>query len=160
MNQEYLINKPKTGGFANAQSPGGDFISGVRSGTLVYVMGRSGAGKDSIIAAAGQTVLRWVVTAHRYIRVRRGWDDLYLEPEEFNRLDVKKAWALHWSAHGHEYGISKLLDKQLLDGLAVIVNGSGGYLEEDVRLCPDLVPVLVTAFPLVLKERLEKRGLE
>jgi ribose 1,5-bisphosphokinase len=161
MGQSYLLNGPNQGSLTNTPGHGGASFSVDNPGKIVYVMGRSGVGKDSLIAAAREVLPPGAVIIRRYVtEVRGGGDDLYIKPEEFARQAMNKAWALHWSAHGLKYGISTLLDEQLLSGLIVVVNGSRGYLKEAVRLYPDLVPVLVTTAPEVLKERLEKRGRE
>ena len=149
-------------------------------GTLVYVMGPSGSGKDSLIAYAranlnapyAQTwktvacvrqVLRPVVFARRHITrpAAAGSERHYpLTQDEFQSCKRKGSFALSWESHGLCYGIGNEIDECLAAGAVVVVNGSREYLPEAMLKYPSLVPVLIAARPEVLRARLEKRGRE
>lgn len=133
-------------------------------GRLVYVMGASGAGKDSLIremlrrfrglplAAVRRHITRPAsVEGERHIAVSR---------ERFEELAASGRFSLHWTSHGHRYGIFVHAEQALACGVSLLVNGSRAAFAEAVRRYPDLVPVLVTAKPHLLRERLLARGRE
>src|ERR1700722_10988516 len=79
---------------------------------LVYVMGPSGAGKDSVLnrARALLGADAPVVFAHRYITrpaEAGGENHVALSPEEFAVRRAHGLFAFHWQAHGNEYGIGR-----------------------------------------------------
>jgi ribose 1,5-bisphosphokinase len=125
-------------------------------------MGPSGAGKDSLIDKALEANLPGLWIAPRLITRRNPekTTDIYLEREGFAELEARGRLALSWASHGHLYGILDSLETALDKGLTVIVNGSRDYLSHARLRYPNLVPVLVTAHPNVLKARLEKRARE
>jgi len=109
-------------------------------GRLVYVMGPSGAGKDSVIAfARAASDPARVAFAHRYITRAAGW------------------FVLHWESHGLHYGIGREVELWLGSGRSVVVNGSRAYLPEALRRYPGLLPVLVTAPAEIRQARLAAR---
>lgn len=133
-----------------------------RPGALIYVMGPSGAGKDSLIAKAMEANLPNLTLAPRLV-TRNGHNlspDVYVPTETFTDLERRGRLALSWASHGFLYGIDKSIETLLHQGLSAIVNGSRGYLPEARERFPDLRPVLVTADPETLKARLEKRARE
>lgn len=150
------------------------------TGTLVYVMGPSGSGKDSLIAYIRKSInasyaqtwnsavhtrkgLRPIFFSRRYITrpANAGEERHYcLTREEFRFRKNSGGFALSWESHGLCYGIGSEIDMRLAVGAIVVVNGSREYLPEATKKYPALVPVLVSARPDVLRERLEKRGRE
>lgn len=133
-------------------------------GRLFYVVGPSGAGKDSLIrharSRAGDAP---VLFAHRYITRPAdagGEDHFAVSPADFARLHAAGAFALHWSGNGLEYGIGIEIEAWLSAGLNVVVNGSRAYLERAARRFPNLCPVLVEVAEEVMAERLCARGRE
>jgi len=149
-------------------------------GTLVYVMGPSGSGKDSLIAhvrqgmsavytltwnicADARAALRPIFFARRYITrpANAGGEKHYpLTLEEFQLRKSRGDFSLSWESHGLCYGISADIDSRLASGAVVVVNGSREYLPKALKCYPKLLPVLISAQPEVLRERLEKRGRE
>ena len=67
---------------------------------------------------------------------------------------------MSWYSHNTHYGIGIEINQWLAKGLNVVVNGSRGYLQQAARLYPELVPILITVEPEILKHRLEARGRE
>lgn len=135
------------------------------SGVLLYVIGASGSGKDSLMSHARAALAQdsAVVFAHRYITRPQdagGENHVALSEDEFESRVSKKLFPLHWDSHGLRYGIGCELDQWLAKGLTVILNGSRAYLHEASRRYPELVPVLVEVSPAVLRERLLARGRE
>ena len=154
------------------------------SGTLIYVMGPSGSGKDSLIAYVRRAVnaayaQTWRIGANTAVNTRRGLSPVLfarrhitrevgaggerhhpLTREEFQRRKISGEFSLAWESHGLCYGISAGIDSRLAQGALVIVNGSREYLPEAVKRYPALVPVIISVRPEILRARLEKRGRE
>ncbi|MEO5374902.1 MAG: phosphonate metabolism protein/1,5-bisphosphokinase (PRPP-forming) PhnN [Alphaproteobacteria bacterium] len=136
----------------------------LRPGSLVYVMGPSGAGKDSLLrhARASLEGNRPVVFAHRYITrpLHPGENHVALTHHEFALRRRHDCFALHWRSHGNEYGVGREIDGWMAAGLTVVVNGSRAYFPEALKRYPDLLPVLVTVDAAVLRQRMVDRGRE
>lgn len=135
------------------------------SGTLFYLIGASGSGKDSILAGCRRRLpkcLRCCV-AHRYITrdtALGGENHIHLDEAEFAMRKELGLFAMHWSAHGYHYGIGSEIENWLKSGANVLINGSRSYLPDALQQFPEMVPVLVDVRPELLKARLEKRGRE
>ncbi|MFJ4383635.1 phosphonate metabolism protein/1,5-bisphosphokinase (PRPP-forming) PhnN [Pseudomonas sp. NPDC089408] len=137
-----------------------------RSGTgrLIFLIGPSGSGKDSLIdasreqlAAAGVEIARRVITRSAEAK---GEAAQGVTAEQFATLLAQGAFAMHWQANGLDYGIPLQVDQWLQSGRAVLVNGSRAYLAQARRRYPDLLAVLVEVRPEVLRQRLLARGRE
>lgn len=132
---------------------------------LFYVMGPSGSGKDSLLQMCRERLhdIPWLV-AHRYITRRlepTGENHIYLSPAEFEKRVNLGAFAMHWQANGHRYGIGLEVDHWLERGINVLVNGSRAYLEQArARYGARLVPVLLCVETERLRQRLISRGRE
>lgn len=137
-----------------------------RSGTgrLIFLVGPSGSGKDSLIdASREQLALAGVEIARRVITrsaEAKGEAAKGVTPEQFDTLRAQGAFAMHWRANGLDYGIPRQVDQWLAAGRAVLVNGSRAYLPEARQRYPDLLAVLVEVKPDVLRQRLLARGRE
>lgn len=137
----------------------------VRQAALYYVMGASGAGKDSLIRYARAHLPDGtpVVFAHRYITRRPdagGENHIALDHREFEVRLRYGCFAMSWQAHGRAYGIGVEIDQWYANGLSVVVSGSRAYFEDAVTRYPDLCPVLVRAPRRILRERLIARHRE
>jgi ribose 1,5-bisphosphokinase len=133
------------------------------AGRLVYVIGPSGAGKDSIIAYARQRLADRHVFARRHITrpVDSGGEDhVAISPADFDRDCAAGRFALCWRGNGHGYGVGVELDCWLDSGRHVVLNGSRAYLPEAAARYPRLLPVLIEIDPNVLRQRLSARGRE
>jgi ribose 1,5-bisphosphokinase len=80
------------------------------SGRLVYLIGASGAGKDSLMSFARDRLPRTapIVFAHRYITRPHGAggeDYVPLDEIEFERRLRHGCFAMAWRSHGLRYGI-------------------------------------------------------
>ncbi len=133
-------------------------------GKLIYLMGPSGSGKDSLIEAAREPLLAMNCEIIRRVITRSaesvGEDAVGVTPEEFERRRQAGDFALAWHANGLAYGIPVEMDQWLKGGRNVLVNGSRANLRQAQELYPTLVPVLLTVRDEVLRERLLKRGRE
>lgn len=137
-----------------------------RSGTgrLIYLIGPSGSGKDSLIdasrerlAAAGVEIARRVITRSAEAKGEAAHG---VTAEQFEALRAQGGFAMHWQANGLDYGIPRQVDDWLAQGRAVLVNGSRAYLAEARLRYPGLLAVLVQVRPEVLRQRLLARGRE
>jgi ribose 1,5-bisphosphokinase len=134
-------------------------------GRLVYVMGPSGSGKDTIMQRGREAVAGSlpVVFAHRYITRPEGMggeNHVALSEKDFELRRERGLFALHWRSHGWSYGLGVEMDAWLAAGLNVVMNGSREYFPTALDRYPDMVAVLVSVEPDVLRERLAARGRE
>ncbi len=72
----------------------------VDSANLIYVMGPSGAGKDSLLGFARERIGTQVMFAHRYITrvVANGENHIALHPRRIRRAAVLRP--MHWDSLG------------------------------------------------------------
>lgn len=133
-------------------------------GRLIYVMGPSGCGKDSVMDYARRRCAgSGTVFAHRYITRPAdagGENYVSVSTEEFQARLEHGLFVLHWESHGLSYGVGVEINFWMQSGLDVVLNGSRGYLDEAARRYPDMVPVQITVDRDTLRERLMTRGRE
>lgn len=132
---------------------------------LFYVMGPSGAGKDSVLGRARALLPADspVVFAHRYITrppEASGENHVALSGPEFALRRTHGLFAFHWQAHGNHYGIGREIHAWRKAGLTVVVSGSREHFQNVAGVDPDTYPVLITAPAERLRERLAARGRE
>jgi len=134
------------------------------AGRLIYLIGPSGSGKDSLLDAAREPL------AHQGCRIVRrvitrsaeaiGEAAQAVSVEQFETMQAQGEFALSWQANGLQYGIPKEIDEWLAGGLDVLVNGSRGHLPQARDRYPDLLALLLTVDQAVLRQRLQARGRE
>lgn len=130
---------------------------------LIYVMGPSGAGKDSLLGFARTRLASHdVVFAHRYITRADGGGEnhIALTESEFDVRSRRGLFALQWRSHALRYGIGVEIDMWLARGCTVVLNGSRAYSGEALARYPQMTFVHVDAAPEVLAARLASRGRE
>ncbi|KGT93065.1 ribonucleoside-triphosphate reductase [Erwinia typographi] len=131
---------------------------------LIWLMGASGSGKDSLLDALRETAPPGVLVAHRYITRAAdagGENHIALSETEFHRRREKGLFAIDWQAHQHHYALGVEIDLWLEQGLAVVVNGSRQHLPAvELRYGSRLLPVCLQVSPAVLVQRLRQRGRE
>jgi len=132
------------------------------AGRLFAVVGPSGVGKDTLMAAVAARrpdlyLVRRVIT-----RAPDAGGEAFdaVSVPEFERLRAAGAFALDWQAHGLCYGIPIGIDVALAAGRDVLFNGSRGILAEAAARYPGLRVLHVTARPETLARRLAGRGRE
>ncbi|PJX25447.1 phosphonate metabolism protein/1,5-bisphosphokinase (PRPP-forming) PhnN [Advenella sp. S44] len=133
------------------------------SGQLVYVMGPSGSGKDSLLQQATRRTGSRLHLMKRYITrsaESEGEDAFSVSPEDFDAMQARGAFAMSWRANGLAYGIPAELDTRLAQGQTVLVNGSRAYCESAVQLYQSVLVVLVQVESQLLLQRLLRRGRE
>ena len=136
-------------------------------GRLIYLMGPSGAGKNSLIASAREKLNKnkQLYFLPRYVTRQvseqaSGDDDFSISAAAFAHYKHIGAFALDWEAHGYCYGVSVTLDTLLRAGKCVVVNGSRAYLETARKKYPQMTAVLITVPADVARTRLEMRARE
>ncbi|WP_077048229.1 phosphonate metabolism protein/1,5-bisphosphokinase (PRPP-forming) PhnN [Pseudomonas sp. KK4] len=134
------------------------------SGRLIYLIGPSGSGKDSLLDAArtrlaerGCRIVRRVITRSAEAV---GEAALGVSLQQFTEMQAQGAFALSWQANGLAYGIPREIDDWLAAGDDVLVNGSRGHLPQTRERYPDVQVVLLTVDTAVLRQRLLARGRE
>jgi ribose 1,5-bisphosphokinase len=144
---------------------------------LIFVIGPSGAGKDSLLNSLRQDMAAPTVTgaltdtatppplyfAKRTItrnHDQSNEDHEAVDASNFESLVNSDAFAMHWFANGLRYGVRHQELAPMSEGTWVMVNGSRGYLEEAKRRFPGLTVLFLTAPIEVLRARLLSRGRE
>jgi ribose 1,5-bisphosphokinase len=134
------------------------------AGRLIYLIGPSGSGKDSLLEAArepmaarGCRIVRRVITRSAEAR---GEAAQAVSVEQFKQMQAQGEFALSWFANGLHYGIPKEIDQWLAEGHDVLINGSRGHLPQARERYPDLLVVLLSVDQAVLRQRLLARGRE
>jgi phosphonate metabolism protein PhnN/1,5-bisphosphokinase (PRPP-forming) len=127
---------------------------------LVLVVGPSGAGKDTLLAAARHALacdatMRFVRRAITRPAEAGGEDHEAVTEAQFAARDH----ALQWQAHGLRYGIPADIAEDLARGATVVANVSRGVIAEAATRFPTRV-IEVTAPPAMLAARLGARGRE
>ena len=137
----------------------------VAAGTMVVVVGPSGAGKDSVMSYAA----RRLASEARLHFVRRvitrpadagGEAHEAIDTDGFRKREADGGFAVSWGAHGLSYGIPRETLDQLAQGVTLVANGSRSALPAFAEAYPRLKVVLITARPDILAERLAARGRE
>ena len=132
---------------------------------LIYVMGPSGAGKDSLldwlknklppplpIHFAKRTIDRPVQA--------QGEQHESVDASTFQRLQKDQSFAMHWPANGRQYGIRHGELRPLQAQQWLLVNGSRAYLAEALRQFEGMTVVQISASAEVLRARLLARQRE
>jgi ribose 1,5-bisphosphokinase len=136
----------------------------MKLGALFYVIGPSGAGKDSVIAwARTASDPARIAFAHRYITRPATIDaenHVALSVDEFEARRRHGWFALSWQSHGLSYGIGCEIDLWRAEGVGVVINGSRAHLAEAAARYPELRPVLVSAPADIREARLRARRRE
>lgn len=134
------------------------------AGRLLYLIGPSGAGKNSLIEAVRRKLFKisQLHFAHRYVTraVKGDDDDVALSAAAFAHYRRCGMFALDWQAHGVCYGIGNCIDSLLQGGGTVVINGSRAYLPAALARYPDLTAVLISVPPQVAQQRMLSRARE
>lgn len=133
--------------------------------SLLYVIGASGSGKDSLICYARERLAHdsRVCFAHRYITRPAdagGENHVALTAEEFTARREARLFAMHWHSHGLAYGIGIEINQWLAKGITVVVNGSRAALPIVASHYSEILPVWIEVSEAVLHRRLLARGRE
>ena len=133
------------------------------TGLLVLVVGPSGSGKDTLMVGAAKTLA--ADTRFRFVRrvvtrlVATEDHEVAVDAGSFAARRDAGGFALHWEAHGLQYGIPVEIMEDLRRDCAVVANVSRSVLAEAAARFPTLV-IEITVSDWVRAIRLRKRGRE
>ncbi|APG94651.1 phosphonate metabolism protein/1,5-bisphosphokinase (PRPP-forming) PhnN [Sinorhizobium americanum] len=136
-----------------------------QSGTLIVVVGPSGAGKDSVMGFAALHFAQRpdILFVRRVItRPSDAGSEVHesVSTAEFEEMQESAAFAVSWQAHGLSYGIPREIADRIESGMTAIVNGSRAALPVIRAAFGKVAVALVTADAPVLAKRLAQRGRE
>jgi ribose 1,5-bisphosphokinase len=131
---------------------------------LVYLMGPSGAGKDTLLAyARARLDPTRVLFAHRYITrpdSAGGENHVALSAIEFEARRAAGLFALSWQSHGYCYGIGTEIDLWRKQGFLVVVSGARSAWLPARQRYPDAIGIMIEASVELRAARLALRGRE
>ena len=134
------------------------------SGNFFFVVGPSGAGKDSLLSGVqpllpqGQFIFaRRVITREAVAHTE---DHDSCSEAEFLAREKNGDFLITWQAHGLMYGLPASLLDAIASGMHVIANGSRNMIEPLQRKVPSLKVIEVNAPLEVLRARLSARSRE
>ena len=125
-------------------------------GKLIWLMGPSGSGKDSLLAELRLREQTQLLVAHRYITrdASAGSENhIALSEQEFFTRAGQNLLALSWHANGLYYGVGVEIDLWLHAGFDAFAAGTGA-------LSIGAAARLFQVSPEILRQRLENRGRE
>ena len=134
-------------------------------GRLIYLVGPSGAGKDSLIGYVQRHLpsdapVRFAQRVITREAAPDGEAHAAATSEEFVRREACGEFAMVWRANGQAYGITREILAWLGAGDTVVVNGSRAHAAQAIAQFPRLELVLIDAGPAKLRQRLLARGRE
>ncbi|WP_087687538.1 phosphonate metabolism protein/1,5-bisphosphokinase (PRPP-forming) PhnN [Pandoraea sp. PE-S2R-1] len=134
-------------------------------GIFFFVVGPSGAGKDTLIDGARTCLTdggRFVFATRTITRAddAPGEAHIGVTETEFAARDAAGAFLVTWQAHGLHYGLDASLRDVLAQGRHVVANGSRAILPKLIGRVQRLVIVEVSAPVEVLAARIAGRGRE
>ncbi|HXB06952.1 MAG TPA: phosphonate metabolism protein/1,5-bisphosphokinase (PRPP-forming) PhnN [Puia sp.] len=133
---------------------------------LIYIVGASGAGKDTLMQYARMRLdgSLPMLFAHRYITrpsTEGSENHVALSEDEFRLRRDAGLFALYWESHGLYYGVGREIDDWMERGFHVVVNGSRQYLPAVAkRYLHRLTTIIIEADEEVIRQRLRNRGRE
>jgi ribose 1,5-bisphosphokinase len=146
-----------TGESANRDRP-----DAIGPGRFILVVGPSGAGKDTLLGLAHAACAedRSVVFPRRVVTRQPSAfeDNEQLSFEDFRRARAGGAFAVHWEAHGHGYGLTRAIDDELRARRTVVANVSRTVIDAVRRAYANVTVVSITAPPEILQQRLAARA--
>jgi ribose 1,5-bisphosphokinase len=131
-------------------------------GRLILVVGPSGAGKDTLLGLARAACAedRSVVFPRRVVTRQASAfeDNEQVSFEMFRQAQACGAFAVHWVAHGHGYGLTRAIDDELRAGCTVVANVSRTVIDAVRRAYANVTVISITAPPEILGARLAARA--
>ncbi len=132
------------------------------SGRFIAVVGPSGVGKDTVMAALADRDPQFALVRRVITRPgdAGGEDFDGVTEEAFATRDVAGEFALSWSAHGLRYGIPARVDDDIAAGRTVLANLSRSILATAQGRFARLEVIVLTAEKSALAARLQARNRE
>ncbi|MFX1283735.1 MAG: hypothetical protein ACFFB5_08770 [Promethearchaeota archaeon] len=140
--------------------------SRIASDLLIFVVGISGSGKDTIMRKTSHNLFIEQIPVNILQReITRSPDkteeSLYISEEEFLMKKSRGEYALYWYAYNNWYGCPRtLLEAPLQRGEVVLVNVSRNILYEARDKYPESKIVLIDVPINIAKIRIKTRGRE
>ena len=132
---------------------------------LIFFIGNSGSGKDSVMKMALQIlteedipasiVKRWITRPQH-----ESEDFISVSKEKFENARNEGYFTLSWHIYENWYGEPKNIHKELVEGVVVLCNVSRSVTFEGKKKYPLSKLVLVDVPMEIAKERITKRGRE
>lgn len=139
-------------------------MSAEGAGLFVAVVGPSGAGKDTLIAAAKAALAddaRFVFPRRLITRPADATEDAgEIGMADWEAAHAEGGFALSWRAHGIAYGIPAATIEAVAEGRVVVANVSRTVLDALSATYPAAAAIHVTATPETLARRLAERRRE
>jgi len=132
---------------------------------LIYVMGPSGAGKDSLLdwlksrLPPESPIYFAKRTIDRPLQAL-GEQHESVDSATFERLQQEQSFAMHWLANGRQYGVRHSELEPLKQQQWLLVNGSRAYLPEALRQFDGMTVLHISASADILRARLLTRQRE
>jgi phosphonate metabolism protein PhnN/1,5-bisphosphokinase (PRPP-forming) len=132
---------------------------------LLVVVGPSGAGKDTVMAAWCQQAAELGKSLHiarrAITRPAQAGGEAHeaLSDAQWQTECDEGAFVLHWRANGLAYGV-RMGELQALAAGTVLLNGSRAALPAIHEIAPHCRVIQITASAMVLAQRLRARGRE
>lgn len=134
-------------------------------GRLILVVGPSGAGKDTLLAAAADRLKdspefvfpRRMITRHADAG---GENHIAITPDQYDAMITADDYTLAWRAHGLGYALPSEVKTLVGAGQIVVCNGSRAVLARAMEQFSHARVVLITASRPVRAHRLAARGRE
>ncbi len=134
------------------------------TGSFFFVVGPSGAGKDSLMDGARPHLdpTRFIFATRTITRPADSGGEAHqaCTQAEFTLLEQQGKFLITWQAHGLSYGLPSTLLEALIGGQHVVANGSRAMVAQLSVRVPNLVVVEIGAPPEILAQRLAQRGRE
>jgi len=148
--------------FEEAQFQQANSVPLSRRGTWVFVVGPSGAGKDTMMRLAKDMAAdcpRIIFVRRTVTRPENAFEDHDTATEE-RFLELQKAgeFVLTWQAHGLHYGIHRCWQDRVNQGCVVVGNISRTMVSYARQNLGNVAIVLVTAPNEILLQRIAARG--
>ena len=149
----------------NAISKSAKKTVGAAKGCLIAVVGPSGSGKDSLLAAVREhyadnqdvKVVQRVITRPS----DAGHEPhQYLSNEDFIAARDRGEFAICWEAHNLHYGVPAQVRDWIANGKVAILNGSRGAMYNIRQVFPNSRTVLVSVDEQIQASRLSERARE
>jgi len=136
----------------------------VASGSFFFIVGPSGAGKDSLIDGARHKLdpTQFIFATRTITRPADSGGEAHqaCTQSEFAQLEQQGKFLITWQAHNLSYGLPSTVLEALAAGQHVIANGSRALVAQLNERVPNLVVVEIGAPAEILAQRLAQRGRE